>query len=188
MGRRGRGMNAHPGSGAGTVLGVLLLPIWHLVVFNLNRQPPLEPFRHPNVWMWERTYIHMHTAIHPQSTLQYMHLYRHPPNPFNFQTEMHRKYFFFDKPDICAVSELGVIHPYSKEFAKHILTAYYIKQFKLWLHFIFLFTEGWLFLYRHSSNGILSVLVSPGSRSLQSAVSFLEWVFISVGSGVCVTQ
>lgn len=104
--------------------------------------------------------------------------------------EMHRKYFFFDKPGICAASELGMTHPYSKEFAKHILTVYYSKQVKLWLHFIFLFTEGWLFLHRHSSNGILSVPFSPvtGSRSLQSALSLLEKVFISMASGVCVTQ
>lgn len=139
----------------------------------LNRQTAVA-FQMSTVYGCVNSCIYRCTRSH--APLKHASVYALPPNAFNSKMEMQRKYFFFDKPDICAVSELGVIHPYGKEFAKHILTVYCIKLFKLWLHFIFLFTEGWLFLYRHSSNGILSVLFSPvtGSGSLQSAVSFLE--------------
>lgn len=117
----------------------------------------------------------IYRCTHSHTSLKHASAYALSLTPISSQNGNAQKHFFLDKRNLCAVGELRVIHPYGKEFAKHNLSVYCIKQFKLWLHFIFLFTEGWLFLHRHSSNRILSALFSPvpGSGSLQSA--FCSW-------------
>lgn len=73
----------------------------------------------------------IYRCTHSHTSLKHASAYVLSLKPISFQNGNAQKPFFLDKRNICAVGELRVIHPYGKEFAKHNLSVYRIKQFKL---------------------------------------------------------
>lgn len=139
----------------------------------LTWQPLPQPFGRHSTWTGE----FLHVSMPSQSPTPKAHFsLRASPKLISIQNGNAQEILLLWQAQYLSSKWVGSESPYGEEFAKHILTVYCIKRFKLRLRFIFPFTGGWLLLHRHSSNGILPGLFPAvtGSESLQSAVSFLE--------------